>query len=197
MTLPALDDRVDGVVIFPPPSPSDTNPPLGPALLARAASRLGVRLDVIDLNMMYIGRFRTGPELRKSRLIGDQGKDRPLLAKSSRALFDSFDMADETPMFLPDGADAVAGMHYSFRAVERTLNRLTKATGPLSDLLEDCIFSRDGWPPKVVGVSVMGPSQIIVAALLLRIVKKRWPQTTTVCGGSHVTLLQSEISGRH
>jgi hypothetical protein len=83
-------ESVDACVFFVPPSPSDTNPPLGPAILARTAANAGLRLNVRDLNIEYIDRFRTDQPSENIQVLGDQGKDRALVRMAARELFSQF-----------------------------------------------------------------------------------------------------------
>ncbi|MFJ1975428.1 B12-binding domain-containing radical SAM protein [Streptomyces sp. NPDC087903] len=186
------DFRSMGLIVVPPPSPSDTNPPLGPALLARAAARHGVDLGVADLNIAHINRFRCTARRRPTAALGDHGKDRPLVATAAQNLFAQFGLAGERPAFLPPGDEPAQGMHYSFEALERRLSLSAKG-GDLAQWLQNSLFSRPDWPPRVLGVSLMGPSQVFVGLLLLELVKRRHPSVTTVLGGSHVTLLMDQI----
>ncbi len=183
----------DCVVIFPPPSPSDTNPPLGPALLARAAATHGVRLAVLDLNMMHINRYQNGPVRRPYAALGDHGKDRPLLREASANLFESFGLDCEQTLHVPDTGSAVAGMHYAFNTLWRAIDKQISTASPLARWVEQSLAEAPDWPPPVLGLSIMGPSQVFLSLLILKLAKLNWPSITTVIGGSHVTLLADEI----
>jgi hypothetical protein len=183
----------DCVIIFPPPSPSDTNPPLGPALLARAAAARGLRLHVLDLNIMHINRYQDGPVRRPYAALGDHGKDRPLLGEAAANLFESFGLDGEETLHAPDTGRPVAGMHYSFDALWRAIDRQINTAGPLVRWIEKSLAEAPGWPPAVLGLSIMGPSQVFLSLLILKLAKRTWPSITTVIGGSHVTLLAAEI----
>lgn len=185
--------RSAGMVVVPPPSPSDTNPPLGPAILARVAARHGHTLSVVDLNIAYINRFRGRAARRGTLALGDHGKDRPLVAAAAEHLFAGFGLGGDAPYFLPTGEEPVQGMHFSFDTLDRRLREAAADGGELSHWLAESLFDRPDWPPRVFGVSLMGPSQVFVGLLALELVKKRWPQVTTVVGGSHVTLLAGLI----
>lgn len=183
----------DCVVIFPPPSPSDTNPPLGPALLARAAAAHGLRLEVLDLNIMHINRYQDGAARRPYTALGDHGKDRPLLKEASINLFESFGLDDEEALHAPDTGSPVAGMHYSFDTLWRAIDRQISTASPLVRWVEKSLAEAPDWPPSALGMSIMGPSQVFMGLLILKLAKLGWPSVTTVIGGSHVTLLADEI----
>jgi hypothetical protein len=186
------DFRSAGLIVVPPPSPSDTNPPLGPAILSRAAARRGIDLGVADLNIAHINRFRSTARQRPTAALGDHGKNRPLVAAAAHGLFAQFGLAGERPVFLPPGDEPIQGMHYSFETLERVLS-VSASGGDLAQWLQDSLFTRPDWPPRVLGVSLMGPSQVFAGLLLLELVKRRHPSVTTVLGGSHVTLLMDQI----
>lgn len=114
----------DSLIVIPPLSPSDTNPPLGPAILARAAERREMAIEVVDLNMQYLRLFRNPKVCERgqaSQLVGDQGKDRLLLRHAHDHFIGSTGLLDSEPFAVPDGANPVLGMHYSFDNVERAI----------------------------------------------------------------------------
>lgn len=179
---------------MPPPSPSDTNPPLGPAILARSALRAGFRVRIIDLNAIHIGHFRDAAPRRDTAAVGDHGKDRPLVAHAVEWLYGATGLYEFTPEFLPDGANPVAGMHYPWEAVSRAVAAQVVDGSWWEDWLDRDLFSRFSRPPVVLGVSVMGASQVFPALVIFRLAKRRWPSTVTAAGGSHMTLLAGLIA---
>lgn len=198
-SVPGNQDRVpigdvDAIVVVPPPSPSDTNPPLGPAIISRVASRYGLRVGVIDLNIRFIRKFVGLARPRGSFALGDHGKDRRLVAAAADWFFSHTPLGGEPPMYLPDAANAVAGMHYSFASIARALDKAAAGEGPWRSWLESDLLDGIGAPVPTLGISIMGPSQVFVALLILRLFKQRWPHSTTVLGGSHVTLLAKAIA---
>lgn len=184
----------DAVLVVPPPSPSDTNPPLGPAILARSALRAGFRVRIIDLNAIHIGHFRDAAPRRDTAAVGDHGKDRPLVAHAAEWLYGATGLYEFTPEFLPDGANPVAGMHYPWEAVSRAVAAQVVDGSWWEDWLDRDLFSRFSRPPVVLGVSVMGASQVFPALVIFRLAKRRWPSTVTAAGGSHMTLLAGLIA---
>lgn len=182
----------DALIVVPPPSPSDTNPPLGPAILATAAARSGFHVEVLDLNILLLRRFGSradGP----GQTLGDHGKDRSGVAAAAQWLFTQTGLRDTPPLHLPDTADPVAGMHYPLAAVTAAVTRAAADPRPWRAWLDEQLRAACDRPPAVVGVSLMGPSQVFVGLLVLRVAKEIWPATTTVLGGSHVTLLREEM----
>jgi hypothetical protein len=186
----------DAVIIVPPPSPSDTNPPLGTALIASVAAQRGLAVDVLDLNIRYINQFRTRAPQSLGGVIGDHGKDKELLADAARTLFDTCGLNEEEPLFAPAAADPVAGMHYSFDSIGAAVKRTLAGIGPWRGWLERELldYLRRSGVPSVFGVSIMGPSQVFVAVASLAMIKELRPDAVTVFGGSHITLLANEIS---
>ncbi|MEU4560188.1 B12-binding domain-containing radical SAM protein [Actinoplanes sp. NPDC023936] len=187
------------VVFVLPPSPSDTNPPLGPAILAREARKWNGAVVVRDLNIDYIRQFedRDSVTEKNSAALGDQGKDRKLAATAASALYRQFALDPAGAMFVPDVATAEAGMHFSGpainHAIEQHVSRGSDLAAWISHHLDEC--QAELGTPGVVGVSLMGPSQVFASLLLLRLAKSRWRHSVTAAGGSHVTLLTGTAEG--
>jgi hypothetical protein len=175
----------DAVLVVPPPSPSDTNPPLGPAIIARVAQRAGFSVRVIDLNALHISRFRGFPQRPGSAALGDHGKDRLLVARAAGRLYEATGLYGYGPEFLPEGADPVAGMHYPWAAISGAVLDQSGDGTWWQEWLDRDLFGRFSRPPAFLGVSVMGASQVFPALVIFLLSKRRWPGTVTVAGGSH------------
>jgi len=187
----------DAVLVIPPPSPSDTNPPLGPAIIARAAHRAGFSIRVIDLNALHISRFREKLPHRSTAVLGDQGKDRLLVAHAARSVYATTGLYGCTPKYLPDGADPVAGMHYSLESITTAVLAQSADGTWWDEWLTADLFDRIDSPPPVFGVSIMGASQVFPALVIFALAKRRWPSSVTVAGGSHITLMADFIRRDH
>jgi hypothetical protein len=187
------DQVIDAIIIVPPPSPSETNPPLGPAILARVASKAGYHVKTIDLNIRHIRDFSHTESPRQTTAVGDHGKDRRLVAQTSQSIFDMTGLSSRPPLFLPPGADAIAGMHFSFEDLDAALASAALSSSWWSRWIDAEVFSRYLVQPPVLGVSLMGPSQVFAALAIFERTKRIWPSTVTVLGGSHATLLQDRI----
>ncbi|GGM24659.1 MULTISPECIES: hypothetical protein [Micromonospora] len=146
-------------------------------------------MEVLDLNILLLRRFARQAD-RAGPTLGDHGKDRSGVSAAARWLFTQTGLYDTPPLHLPDTADPVAGMHYPLEAVTAAVSG---AVGSWREWLEQQLRACCDRPPTMVGVSLMGPSQVFVGLLVLRVAKAIWPGTTTVLGGSHVTLLADEI----
>lgn len=97
-------------------------------------------------------------------------------------------------MHLPDSADAMLGMHYSFDSLERAVALACEPDSECRRLIEADLFDHYTLPPRVLGLSIMGPPQVLWALAVARLAKQRWPSTRIVAGGSHITLLTDEIA---
>ncbi|MFI6332457.1 B12-binding domain-containing radical SAM protein [Micromonospora chersina] len=180
------------MIVVPPPSPSDTNPPLGPAILTTVAARSGFHTEVLDLNILFLKRFGR-QAARAGHTLGDHGKDRSSVAAAAQWLFAHTGLRGTPPLHLPDTADPVAGMHYPHDAVIAAVTAAATDPEPWRSWLEQQLRTVCDHPPTVVGVSLMGPSQVFVGLLVLRVAKEIWPGAATMLGGSHVTLLREAI----
>jgi hypothetical protein len=181
---------MDLLILTPPFSPFDAGPPLGPAVLVAHARGAGLRAEAMDLNIRYLRSF-AGDGLTRLRVVGDHAKDRTRVAGARAHFVHSLGLDSEVPTHTPDGVDPVMGLCYGFEDVDRALDNMERG---------------DFWPqfvatqlhgvaqPRVVGVSIMGPAQVLPALFLARAARRRWPGTVIVAGGSHVTLLQAEIA---
>jgi hypothetical protein len=183
----------DAVIVVPPPSPSDTNPPLGPALLRAEGRDAGLEIDVVDLNMEYIRRVAGDRLPRRSQTLGDHGKDRSLLQEAAQRVFCMFGFRPDDRLHVPEGADARAGMHVTNEALRRrTADFMAEQPEFVQWMLARVLrWSR---PPAVVGVSIMGPSQVFLALVLARAIKGVSPTSMVVFGGTHMTLLRGPWS---
>ncbi|MEU5784603.1 B12-binding domain-containing radical SAM protein [Micromonospora lupini] len=150
---------------------------------------------MLDLNILLLNRFGNQTAALGSTL-GDHGKDRSSVAAAARWLFAHTGLRNTPPLYLPDTADPVAGMHYPVDAITAAVTTAAAEPEPWRTWLEQQLrASCDDTAPPVVGVSLMGPSQVFVGLLALRVVKEIWPGTTTMLGGSHVTLLGDRLRG--
>jgi hypothetical protein len=183
----------DVLVVVPPPSPSDTNPPLGPAVLASACARRGQRVAVLDLNILTLARAASALTASPSRTLGDHGKDKIFVAAVAEDVLSSTKLRSYPPVFLPDVADQAAGMHVSLDSLADALSQAMAEPRPWRNWIEEQLRIKCSAPPSVVGVSVMGPSQVFAGLLTLKIARQIWPGAITVLGGSHITLLADEI----
>lgn len=185
---------LDALVIVPPLSPSDTNPPLGPYLLKKAAEREGLSLGVADLSVAYLNLFRRKSPPPGPGILGDQDKDRRVTHAARQHFIDRCGLAREEPLHLPAGAHPVMGMHYSFEAVSTAVDAACTPGSFWYDLLERTLRMDRDAPPRVVGLSIMGPPQVFLALVAAHLCRRWWPRTLIVAGGSHVSLLIHEIA---
>ena len=187
-------DAIDAVVVVPPLSPSDTNPPLGPYLLKACAERRGLRVDVADLSVRHLNRFKGSQSRSSDYVLGDQDKDRAA-THAARDHFRKFSpLVGEPTLYLPCSSDPMLGMHYSFDSVERAVSRACEPTSEYRRLVEEDLFAHYPVPPHVLGLSIMGPAQVLMAFVVARLAKRRWPRTQVIAGGSHITLLADQIA---
>lgn len=190
---------IDALLITPLPSPSDTNPPLGPAVIARTAETKGIKLGFEDWNGSFMSQFRDHARARETGAVGDHGNDRRAVVASYTNAHDTIRnfLFDQPGLHTPKGADPIPGMNFSFESIWVGINR-AKESGPWQQYINE-LFDKFEKPP-VIGVSVMGPTQVFPALLIFEMAKERWPddedgrpQVVTVLGGTHSTLLRKEI----
>lgn len=189
-----LEADVDATVVVPPLSPSDTNPPLGPYLLKARLESAGLAMNVIDLSVQYISQFKRANRSGSEVVIGDQNKDRRATHAARDHFIANCPLLGRPVLHVPCCSDAVLGMHYSFRQIDCAVETACEQGGYWRALIDKHVFDRFIAPPRVMGLSLMGPPQVFVGLVIARLAKRRWPETLVVAGGSHVTLLAQEIA---
>lgn len=156
MTESPQAERDDAIVVVLPLSPSDTNPPLGPYLLKTCFERIGLSLAVRDLSIDYINLFKDGTT-SGSRLLGDQDKDRRATHAARDHFVTAWDLGAAPPLHLPCSSDAVLGMHFRFEDIENAVRDASRDGSFWNRFFGDQLFSRAQRPPRVLGISIMGP----------------------------------------
>ena len=182
----------DAVLVIPPPSPSDTNLPLGPALLRAEAHESGFDVRLIDLNIEYIRRNSPSGSERVAFALGDHGKDRNLVRQAASRLFEVFGFGPEDLLFVPLGAHGAEGMHVTDEALARRTQAFVEEQHEFTNWIRRRVLGQFASVPAVVGVSIMGPSQVFLALVIADLVKATAPGTRVVFGGTHMTLLRSQ-----
>lgn len=191
-----MNTRPFALVVVPPLSPSDTNPPLGPFILRAACERAGVECSVADLNAPYINRFKSSPSASTPPLLGDQDKDRAATHAARAHFLETSSLRSHSPLHLPDCADAVLGMHYDWSSIREAVLDAARTGSFWGEFFRTHLFRpHSAEPPQVLGISIMGPPQVFLAMVIAHFARQFWPRTRVVAGGSHVTLLANDIAG--
>jgi radical SAM superfamily enzyme YgiQ (UPF0313 family) len=87
-------------------------------------------------------------------------------------------------------------MHFPFEALDLALRDALRARPSWWDQFVDRhLFSLHA-RPSVLGISMMGPSQVFAGLLIARMARNRWPESEVVIGGSHITLLSGAIKSQ-
>jgi len=181
----------DALIVVPPLSPSDTNPSLGPYLLRTVAENSGLRLRVCDLSIAYLRTFGESEQEVGAPLVGDRDKDRGLIGRAKAHFLEFHPLRGRESFMQPCCVDPLLGMHFRFEDIEDAL-RESERRGYWASFLESRLFGRFH-EPAVLGFSIMGPQQVCIALLAARMARRIWPRSRVVAGGSHVTLLETEI----
>jgi hypothetical protein len=196
--LPIVDSKIRGndipgpdCVLFTAPfSPTDSGPPLGPAILRGLAAQSGYDVRCVDSNVRYLNLFREGRMLI-TPFVGDQDKDQVTNRRAREHFRRSLCLDHISPEIIADSVDAVMGLQCSFEEIENALDQMIDE-GFWVEFLEEHLFAAFE-QPRVMGLSLMGPAQVMVALLAARLCRAWWPQTAIIAGGSHITLLTERI----
>jgi hypothetical protein len=180
----------DLLILTPPFSPHDAGPPLGPAVLVAHARAAGLRAEAIDLNIRYLRQFAGGSPERLA-VVGDHAKDRDRVERARRHFQASLELQRPADGTVPSCSDPILSVPHGFDAIEVAV---------------EAMIAGRFWPafldehlgvlpaPTVLGLSIMGPAQVLPALAIARWTRTTWPNTIVVAGGSHVTLLAHEIA---
>jgi hypothetical protein len=179
------------LVVTPPVSPHDAGPPAGPAVLKAHLESRGIRTRTVDLNIRYLREFAGGSQHRLT-VVGDHAKDRRRVDAARTAFGASLALPAADPATVPCGVDPVLSLPHTFAEIATALeDKAARATW--NAFLAAHLFDHMA-APRVLGISVMGPAQVLPAMHIARVARQRWPGTLIVVGGSHITLLADAIA---
>ena len=184
--------QTDLAVVVPPLSPSDTNPPLGPYLLRTCLEQSGLVVRVHDLSIAFLRSMGSSNSISSLPILGDQDKDRDLISRAKHEYRERSPLSHNDPFALPCCGNALLGMHYSFDDIHAAVEAASDRHHPWATFLDHTLFATQA-EPLVLGFSIMGPPQVFVAMVAAHMARRRWPHATIVAGGSHITLLRTEI----
>lgn len=186
-------DRVSLLLIVPPLSPSDTNPPLGPAVISRSLRLAGHSTHVLDLNAFLFNHgtsaIRSGE--RRDALLGDQDKNRELTHWAREQVKDA--SAPSAATHVPCGVHAGLGACMDHREMQRLVELVADSSHTLGARVLAPLRALES-APMAVGVSIMGPPQVLFALAAAKVAKAKWPDVPVIAGGSHITLLADNIA---
>lgn len=177
------------LIVNPPFSPHDTSPPLGPAILAAHVERVGVESRQLDLNARLLARFSPGG---MSSVVGDHAKDRMRVEHAREAFRQAIRLPSIDAAWIPDSVEPTFGLPHALDDVAKAA-RAAASDALWADLIDGALDEVTG-TPAVVGISLMGPAQVVLGGAIAIQVRKRWPLCAILAGGSHVTLLREAIA---
>lgn len=183
---------LDALIVFPPLSPNGTNPPLGPAILRTALERQGVSVEICDLNRAFLEGQRASADIGSASVVGDHDKNRAVLTRAREAFRRLIDVQFEVFTHVPPNVDPLQAAAFDFDELERCVELATASGQPIRDWLEAHLFRMHD-APRIVGVSIMGPSFVFIANVIARLAREFWPRTIIIGGGTHVTVLSDAI----
>lgn len=178
------------LIVVPPLSPSNTGIPLASGILCADLVSRGVSSQVLDLAIAFLRRFGKAGEARNSRFIGDQDKDRHLTHTALKAYLQLVPLGAGA-IHVPNCVDPRLAVAYPLQGLYEAVDGAS-SRHPFGDFVLERLRQLER--PGIVGVSVMGPPQVFFALLVARKAKELWPGVPFVAGGSHITILQRDIS---
>jgi len=179
------------LIVTPPFSPFDSGPPAGPAVLKAHLESQGISTRTVDLNIRYVREFSGGSQQRLA-VVGDHAKDRRRIDAARAAFRASLALPTADVEAVPCSVDSILSLPHTFAEIATALCD-EAACATWEAFLSTHLFDRiDG--PRLLGISIMGPAQVLPAMCIARVARLRWPGTLIVVGGSHITLLADAIA---
>ena len=176
------------LLIIPPWAPYETNPPLGPAIVATELRRRNIPMRVLDLNQIFLREFNPGPSSTTGRILGDHDKNNQLMHAAQAHFLTLCPLRHLATLFPAPGINPILGLNYSFESIRLGLEKATLSGSFWPGFLQRHLFQRYE-PPAFGALSIMGPAQFFTGLVIARLAKGFWPETEFVAGGSHLTLL--------
>lgn len=181
----------DLLILTPPFSPYDAGPPLGPAVLIAHARAAGLVASAVDLNIRYLHMFKGGSGARL-HVVGDHAKDRKRIETARHHFAASLTLPRVPESLLPSGATPAFALPHSFGEIDASVASMLAGEFWPRFFVQEL---GDTPAPRVVGISIMGPAQVVPALALAQWCRHKWPSCLVVSGGSHVTLLAPQTAG--
>ena len=182
----------DAVVVTAPFSPFDSGPPAGPAVLRGAAAARGLNLRCIDLNIRYLLSFGADQLGPATVFVGDHAKNQHRVSAARRHFVEACPLPQLEAGSIPCCLHPTFCLPHNFDAIAVTVRKME----------EDRFWVKFGEghlfgpvpAPAVLGLSIMGPAQVLASCLIASLARRYWPGTLIVAGGSHITLLATKIA---
>jgi hypothetical protein len=153
-------------------------PVLGLGILRAHALKHNIETDILDLNHSY---FAKRGNYKHSANVNQFYQD----------YLDALPLPDIESSRIPSCLTPFSAFPYTFDEIDNILTELQRNPEWL-ELFESSILSQLD-QIKVVGISLMGQTQVLIALLLAKLIKQHSPDTVIVAGGTHITLLQKKI----
>ena len=178
------------LLVNPPLVGYAAGPSLGVANLVAVGTAVGVDVEVLDLNALFVNPFIDDGEADATAVVGDHAKPVGGVRRARDAWHGLAAEVLGAPVGqVPAGDDAVSSLFFDMERVQSAADRL--ASGPIGRHWQGNL-PRDA--PPFVGVTVGSPGQVLAALAVSALVKKQWPDAPVIWGGSLVTLLAPAIA---
>jgi radical SAM superfamily enzyme YgiQ (UPF0313 family) len=190
----AVAESVTALLVVPPFLNYSAGPLLGPSLLQAAARDIGHVCNILDLNALWIQRFRdhnTTADLDRGLFVGDHDKpvNRKVLRDAERFLYDA--IIESMVLEVEDPKEIKEKIQYGFLMhdeVESMSNNLAHDEAPTSfgSWARRKLQNQD-LPPSILGFSIMHAGQVIPSVAIGIIARELWPEILIVWGGPHIS----------
>ena len=181
--------RHDAYIVVPPLIKYAAGPLLGPAIIEGAAKESGFDVATLDLNIRYVHHTGMLPPANSgaAEYYGDHCKPGSVLDQVASRFLESVDTPTSRNGGRKEPRTKLWMSHEEVLSAASDLGDTDLGAFVVSEL-----STLDA--PPVLGISLMWEWQVIPSLFISMVVKKAWPQTVVVWGGSHVTALYDKIA---
>lgn len=183
---------MDALIVTPPPLKSTMGPLLGPAILHGAAVAAGFLARQYDLAIRFV-RHAVGSAFdlpqATTGLVGDHAK-----APGVQRQVDELARAWSAPLVWDTrtGDHGLQACSYDSDELTRVIARAVRNPNPWRGFFIDHLLDAEP-APAVLCISILYGGQVLPAAILSALVRKRWRDTAILWGGPHITALGSNL----
>lgn len=183
---------IDIIIAYLPFTPFDAGPPLGLAILQAHLKAAKLSSQILDLNIHYLKKFSTDISPKSTLIIGDHAENSQIVQCAENHFLENLQLPDLSSDRIPCCCQPLWALPFSFTEINKILNQLEQHPFWIA-FFEKYLFLKYE-APQWFGLSIMGPSQVLLSCFCAKLIRKKWPQTKIIAGGSHITLLTNLIA---
>ena len=169
----------DCLLVYLPFNPIIYTPLLGLGVLQAHIEQANLSVDIIDLNFEFLNdKVHQGDKIFSGMDFFEEYRK-------------TFYLPEIDPERIPNSSSIINAYPYNFDEIDDMISSISEDNFWYK-FIKELIIDKYS-PVPVLGVSLIGGGQTLLALLVAALVKKMWPETTVVAGGTHITLLKDQI----